>query len=92
MWSRLKRRQVLGFKFRRQHCLGAAIVDFYCPSARLAVEVDGPVHELQREHDARRDAHLRTMGIDVLRVTSTDVCTNLDAVVDRIARRLRPTT
>jgi len=58
LWSRLRKRLGDGVVFRRQHALGPYILDFFCPMARLAVEVDGPVHSEpeQLAHDTRRDA------------------------------------
>jgi len=52
LWSKLKHSQ-LGFKFRRQHSIGGYIVDFYCPSKKLVIEIDGPAHLLKenREYD-----------------------------------------
>ena len=56
LWSRIRRGQIEGFKFRRQHPVGPYIVDFACIAARLAVEVDGATHgsETERSNDARR--------------------------------------
>jgi very-short-patch-repair endonuclease len=58
LWSRLRRRNSDQPTFRRQHPFGSLILDFYCPSARLAVEVDGRTHwsDEERERDAARDA------------------------------------
>jgi very-short-patch-repair endonuclease len=73
LWLRLKNRQLGGFKFRRQHPVGPYILDFYCPEARLAVEIDGDVHNHpnQIEHDRRRDAFFRERGVKTLRLGLT---------------------
>jgi very-short-patch-repair endonuclease len=73
LWLRLKERQLKGFRFRKQHPVGPYILDFYCPQARLAVEIDGEVHNLpqQVEHDQRRDAWLREQGIETLRLSAS---------------------
>ena len=65
LWSRLKRRSPEWHVFRCQHPLGPYILDFFCPAARLAVEVDGAIHseEAQIAHDERRDAWLRRQGV-----------------------------
>ena len=70
LWLRLKNRKLGGFKFRRQHPIGQYILDFYCAEARLAVEIDGEIHDRpdQIAHDRRRDAYLQKQGIETLRL------------------------
>jgi very-short-patch-repair endonuclease len=72
LWVRLKNRRLGGFKFRVQHPIGPYILDFYCAEARLAVEIDGPVHDHpeQMAHDRRRDEYFRAMGIETLRLST----------------------
>jgi very-short-patch-repair endonuclease len=79
----LRSKKLGGLKFRRQHPVGPYVVDFYCPEARLAVEVDGQQHgdATQSVHDARRTAWLATQGVTVLRVAAEDVRTNLDGIL-----------
>ncbi|MFA6546283.1 MAG: DUF559 domain-containing protein, partial [Limisphaerales bacterium] len=69
LWKALRSRRFAGFKFRRQHEVAPYFLDFYCPLAKLAVELDGFGHGLpgQREHDAERDAFLVAKGIEMLR-------------------------
>ena len=69
LWNALKKRQLGGRKFRRQHSIGPYIVDFYCPREKLAIELDGAVHDdvLRAEYDAKRQAFLEEHGITVLR-------------------------
>ncbi len=64
IWSRLRDRKVDGWKFRRQQPIGPYFVDFYCHAARLAVEIDGPVHwdEARAAYDLRRQAWLESEG------------------------------
>jgi len=64
LWDALRDRQLAGLKFRRQHAIGTHILDFYCASCRLNVEVDGDIHDVpeQAEHDAVRDEYLRLSG------------------------------
>jgi very-short-patch-repair endonuclease len=86
------RESLPGFKFRRQHPVGDWILDFYCPAARLAIEVDGGGHA---DPDVRRRDELRTSdlarrGIRVLRFWNTDVHENLDGVLEQIWRELTP--
>src|SRR6185503_3129223 len=75
LWQVLRRGQVAGLRFRRQHPIGPYILDFYCPHARLAIEVDGFAHDAAARvvHDARRKAWLAQHGITVLRIPASDV-------------------
>ncbi|MEO7995465.1 MAG: endonuclease domain-containing protein [bacterium] len=75
LWLFLKNGQRLGSRFRRQCPLGPYLVDFYCPAARLVVEVDGPIHSTaeQREKDLNRDQVFRDRGITVLRFSNDQV-------------------
>jgi very-short-patch-repair endonuclease len=89
LWRAALRRAAVGdLRFRRQHPIGPYILDFYCPKARLAVEVDGAAHDLpqQAAHDAQGAAWLREQGIRVLRVPAGDVLRDeaLDGVLDTI--------
>jgi very-short-patch-repair endonuclease len=81
--------------FRRQFPLGPYVLDFYCPAARLAVEVDGAAHEMgdHPERDARRDRWCKEQGIDTLRIAAAAVLAEPDAVAEHVrsiaaARRL----
>ena len=69
-WAAI-RKDLLGFRFRRQHRVGPYFLDFYCPAARLCVEIDGEQHDPGR--DARRDAYLAEYGILTLRIPSLDL-------------------
>jgi very-short-patch-repair endonuclease len=73
-----------GARFRRQHPLGRFILDFYCASHRLCIEVDGGVHDTQRERDAERDATLAAANIRTLRVRNEEVLADLPRVLRRI--------
>jgi very-short-patch-repair endonuclease len=86
LWSRLKRRAPDQPKFRNQHPLGPYILDFFCPAARLAIEIDGATHgdEAQIAHDQRRDAWLRAQGIEVYRIPASSVFAELDTAADGV--------
>ena len=82
-WSRLRRlRRQEGPTFRRQHPVGPYILDFYCSSARLCIEVDGQAHGFGDRplRDDRRDAYLKSQGIRVLRVAASLVLDDPEAV------------
>jgi very-short-patch-repair endonuclease len=80
LWQALRNWHVGGLKFRRQVPLGNYIADFYCPTARLVIEVDGETH-IDPGTDVRRDAWMESQGITVFRVTNQDVLRNLEGVV-----------
>jgi very-short-patch-repair endonuclease len=88
LWSRLRRRQLGGQKFRRQVPIGRYIVDFACPAACLVVEVDGGQHDLATEADASRDAWLTERGYRVLRFWNNQVLAETEAVLEDILRAL----
>ena len=86
IWSRLRDRKVDGWKFRRQQPIGPYFVDFYCHAARLAVEIDGPVHwdEARAAYDLRRQAWLESEGNRVLRISVSEITRSLADVMDTI--------
>jgi very-short-patch-repair endonuclease len=87
LWFCLRGRKLNGLKFRRQHPIGPFILDFYSAAAKLAVEVDGAVHDApeQAAHDRRRTAWLAERGVHVIRLRATDVRDHLDGVLEFIA-------
>lgn len=83
LWDAL-RNDALSLHFRRQQVIAGYIVDFYCASAKLAVEIDGGSHLDRAEHDALRDRVLAEMGIKTLRISNRAVHENLKDVSLRI--------
>ena len=81
----------MGSKFRRQHTVGPYTLDFYCPAARLAVELDGGQHYEgpQRVRDVARDAWLEKQGVRVLRYSDRDVLLEAEAVEEDIWQALK---
>ena len=90
IWSKIRLEQLKGRKFYRQKIIGHYIVDFFCPKAKLAIELDGSQHHLENmlEADKIRDAYLRNKGIKVLRFTDTDALSNTDGVIEKILEYL----
>jgi very-short-patch-repair endonuclease len=74
-WDILRGRKLFGLKFRRQQAVAGFVVDFYCAELRLALEIDGAVHDepARAASDAGRDEILRTWGLVVLRVPNAKV-------------------
>jgi very-short-patch-repair endonuclease len=89
LWSRLRNDQI-GVAFRRQHPVGPYVLDFFAPSARLAIELDGGQHGLEAavEHDRIRALFLASRGIEVVRFWNRDVFQNIVSVLDTIWQRL----
>ena len=83
LWQELRSNK-LGVHFRRQQVIAGFIVDFYCHKSALVVEVDGDIHDLQREEDARREDVLKEMGLSIVRFRNDDVLRDLPMVVKRI--------
>ena len=84
LWSRLRGRGPDKPTFRRQHPFGSIILDFYCPAARLAVEVDGATHwhEAAQAKDEMRDRWLADQGVYVLRIPASRIDHDLGGVTD----------
>lgn len=92
LWGKLRKKQVGGLKFRRQHIIHAYIVDFYCPQAKLVVEVDGSIHDEQEEYDHERRADLESLGFAVIRFRNEEITGEIEmvlaAIYDACMRRI----
>src|SRR5437868_6373983 len=86
LWSRLRRKQLSAFRFRRQHPLGPYVVDFFCAEAKLIVEVDGGQHA---DDDEARTRWLEARGYRVIRFWNNDVLANTEGVLQMILAALR---
>ena len=86
LWMQLKGAKLGAHKFRRQHVIGSCIVDFFCPSKGLIVEVDGDTHDAAK--DAVRDQQHSELGYPTIRFTNADVGKNLDGVLTALSTRL----
>lgn len=86
LWYCLRRKQVAGFRFRRQHPFEKYVLDFYCPEARLAVELDGGQHNetAAAAQDMERTTFLNSHGIKMVRVWNHEVFNNLEGVLQMI--------
>ena len=82
LWEEIRNRKLNGLKFKRQHSIGNYIVDFYCASKRLIVELDGEVHntENQIEKDKHRDQNLTEMNFKILRISNSQVLNDIETV------------
>ena len=90
LWKYLRRKQLLGHKFRRQQGIGAYVVDFYCPRLKLAIEVDGNSHfdTNTKTYDKHREQKLAELDITTLRFTNQEILTDLASVLEQIKSRI----
>jgi very-short-patch-repair endonuclease len=91
LWSKLQQSNLAGYKFRRQQSIGGYIVDFYCASEKLAIELDGEslCADEALAYDQERTAYLNAHDVRVLRFLNTDLFDHLEAVLARILDVLR---
>lgn len=92
LWSRLRNRQLLDFKFRRQYGIGAFVVDYCCPDCKLVIEADGDSHYLTEavvKRDMERQKYIEDLGFIVLRFTNKEIIDNIDGVLEVILRYLK---
>jgi very-short-patch-repair endonuclease len=90
LWWKIKTKQVNGLIFYRQKPIGDYIVDFYCPKAKLVIEIDGSHHFIGEtiEYDRIRDDYLSSLGLKVLRFTNNDVLKNVKGVLEKIGAEI----
>lgn len=84
MWGLLRDKRIGGAKFRRQHAVGAYVLNFFCHEASLAIELDGGQHAEAQAHDEKRTVFLNSKGIDVLRFWNNEVFAETEAVLEKI--------
>ena len=91
LWKELKGKQLEGYRFRQQHGFGPYVLDFYCPSLRLCIELDGEIHTEDRvkQKDEERTIFLKENRIKVLRFRNEEVEQNINDVLERIKDYIR---
>ncbi len=91
LWSKLRRRQMMGYKFRRQFGIENYVVDFYCPELKLAVELDGDSHFIDNapEEDRERQENIEEYGIVFLRFQNGEIYNNLNGVLITIEEKIK---
>lgn len=89
-WTAVRNRKLKDYKFRRQYSVGRYVIDFYCPSVRLGIEIDGESHfvDNQQQYDRVRQEYIDALGIKVLRYTNTEVMKNLNGVLEDVSKHL----
>ena len=91
-WSQVRNRQFNGMRFFRQYSLGPYILDFYCPTVKLAVELDGGQHNQSknREYDTFRSEYLKAHGIEVIRFWDNEVLLDIQGVLNKLFLKVTP--
>jgi very-short-patch-repair endonuclease len=84
MWNRLRNRQMLGCKFRRQQVIGSYIADFLCMEPKIIIELDGGQHLEQQGYDEQRSRYLQSVGYRVLRFWNNEALQEIEAVLEAI--------
>jgi len=90
LWAKIRMKQLKGYQFYRQKPIGDYIVDFFCPRAKLVIEIDGSQHlsDEKAEYDRIRDEYMSSLGLRVLRFTNTDVLKRIEGVVESIIENM----
>ena len=90
IWEKIRKKQLKGYQFYRQKNIENYIVDFYCPAAKLIVEIDGSQHYSVEgtKKDKVRDSYLSRLGFSVLRFSDREVFKNINGVLERIYEHL----
>ncbi|MFV0590640.1 MAG: endonuclease domain-containing protein [Draconibacterium sp.] len=89
LWERLKNKQVLNLRFRRQHPIDIFIADFYCHAVRLVIELDGMIHKAQKEYDEGRTAEMERFDIQVIRFKNEEIENDIKSVVKEIESTIK---
>jgi very-short-patch-repair endonuclease len=84
LWKELRTNKLNGLHFRRQQIIHGYFADFYCHQNELIVELDGRIHELQKEYDAEREEYLIAIGFRIIRFTNEEINENLKGVLQKI--------
>lgn len=90
-WQRVRNKKVNGLKFKRQHSICNYIVDFYCPSEKIIIELDGEYHDTEQQNvkDKLRDAHLQTLGFKILRFRNEKILFHLNHTIEIILNTIK---
>jgi len=84
VWKEIRNRKFLGLRFKRQFIIEGFIVDFYCDEFALAIEIDGKIHEKQKEYDAWRQKIIESNSVSFIRVKNEEVFQDIGILFDKI--------
>ncbi len=89
LWNEIKNKKLNGLNFDRQKIIGDYIVDFFCASLGVVIEVDGGSHDCKIEEDKQRDEFLTSLGLKVIRILDKDVKNNLIGIIEFLKQSLK---
>jgi very-short-patch-repair endonuclease len=91
MWSKLRNRQFMNLKFRRQYGIGEYIADFYCAELKLVIEIDGESHFTEEgiKYDEIRTTFMKSLGIKVIRFTNKEIMENIEGIFGKLMIEVR---
>ena len=84
LWWHLKWSKFHGYKFRRQHSIGRYIIDFYCPEKKISIELDGKIHENQKDYDAIRSEYLSSCKVKEIRFSNDEIFEDVAWVLKKL--------
>ena len=84
LWERLKGKQLMGLRFRRQHPVNIYIADFYCHTLKLVIEIDGNIHDSQKQYDLGRTKDMEMYGLKIIRFKNSEIENNVNEVIMKI--------
>jgi very-short-patch-repair endonuclease len=86
LWSKIRNKQLGGFRFLRQYAIGRYIADFYCSKAKAVIEIDGEIHKRAEhiEYDRIRDEVIKAYGIRIIRFGNNEIFGNLNIVLEQL--------
>ena len=89
IWNHLRKRQ-LGCRFLRQYSVDHFVIDFYCPELKLAIEIDGDIHEIpeQKDYDKARQKYLEAFGIEFVRIKNEEFLSNPNKAFSKIEKKI----
>ena len=91
LWKHIKNKQIYNIQWRRQFSIGTYILDFYCPKAKLAIELDGKEHYtiVGDKYDYERDNFISSKGIKILRYENKEIWESIEQVIEEINKELQ---
>ncbi len=89
LWQELKSKKLLALDFDRQKIIGNYIVDFYCKSLGVVIEIDGTSHDFKVKYDMKREAYLQGFNLLIIHILDIDIKQNLTGVLAYLHQQLK---
>ena len=88
-WNAVRANKIEGMHFHRQQVIDGFIADFYCGDQRLVVEIDGGIHETQKDYDNKRETILKKNGLRIIRFSNQEVINDIDLVIQKLKKYVK---